>query len=123
MKRYAFWLTTLAFCGSALLTPLHQLKAQSQETLQKAEGLAKQLKLSRLQEAQLVPILDAEAPKLKAIKSDPSLTDAQKLEQLKAVHDQTDPQVQAILTPQQYEKWQTIRQKEIQRAIEKKKAY
>ena len=122
MKRYRFWLTTLAFCWGALFIPLHQSHAQSQQTVQKVERLSKELNLTPQEETQLIPILETEAPKLRAIKSDPSLTNVQKLEQLKAVHDQTDPQVKAILTPEQYEKWQTIRRKELQQAIEKKKA-
>lgn len=122
-KHCTLLFATLFLCLCGLFTVSHALHAQSQQTLQKVERLAKQLKLSRLQEAQLVAILDAEAPKVEAIKSDSSLTDMQKLEQLKAVHAETDPRVQAILTQQQYEKWQIIRQKELQQTMEKKKTY
>ena len=44
----------------------------------------------------------------------------QKLEQMKAIHAQSDPQVKAILNPQQYEQLQQIRQQEIHQAMEKK---
>ena len=57
---------------------------------------------------------------MEAIKADSSLTKIQKLEQLKAVHDQTDPQVKAILSPEQYQKLQGIRRQEVERVVEKK---
>jgi len=72
------------------------------------------------QKRQLIPILVPEAPKVEAIKADSSLTKIQKLEQLKAVHDQTDPQVKAILSPEQYQKLQGIRRQEVERVVEKK---
>ena len=67
-----------------------------------------------------MPILQADAPKLEAIKNNPSLGPMQKMEQLKAIHAQSDPQVKAILNPQQYEQLQQIRQQEIHQAMEKK---
>jgi hypothetical protein len=82
--------------------------------------LATQLALTPEQKRQLIPILVAEAPKVQAIRADSSLTRIQKLEQLKAVHDQTDPQVKAILSPEQYQKLQGIRRQELERVIEKK---
>jgi Spy/CpxP family protein refolding chaperone len=87
---------------------------------QKLAALAKQLNLTPQQEKQLMPILQADAPKLQAIKNNPSLGPLQKMEQLKAIHEQSDPQVKAILTPQQYQQLQQIRQQEIHEAMEKK---
>jgi hypothetical protein len=69
---------------------------------------------------QLLPILEADAPKLQAIKNNTSLGPLQKLEQMKAIHAQSDPQIQKILSPQQYQQFQQIRQQEIQAMIEKK---
>ena len=42
------------------------------------------------------------------------------LEQIKAIHAQTDPQVKAILNPQQYEQLQQVRQQEIHQVMEMK---
>jgi hypothetical protein len=89
---------------------------------QKLAALSKQLNLSPEQKMQLMPILKDEAPKVEAIKSNPSLTGMQKMEQLRALHEQTNPQVQKILSPQQYEQLQQIRQHEIEQAIQKKRA-
>jgi hypothetical protein len=57
---------------------------------------------------------------VEAIKGDLSLSKVQKLEQLKAVHAQTDPQVRSILSPEQYQKLKEIRHKEIEQAVKKK---
>ena len=67
-----------------------------------------------------MPILEADAPKIQAIKNNPSLGGLQKLEQIKAIHEQSDPQVKSILNPQQYQQLQQIRQQEIHEAMEKK---
>jgi len=87
---------------------------------QKLAVLAKQLQLTPQQEKQLMPILEADAPKIEAIKNNASLGPLQKLQQIKAIHEQSDPQVKAILTPQQYEQLQQIRQQEIHEAMEKR---
>ena len=97
----------LAFCTSALLTSY----AQSDARTQRLKETAKQLHLTHQQEKELIPILKAEEPKLEAIKNDPSLSRAQKMQRLQAVHDQKDPQLKSILTPQQYQQLQGIRQK------------
>ena len=68
----------------------------------------------------MLPILQEEGPKLQAIKNNPNLTGGQKAMQLRAIHEQTDPQVKAILSPQQYQQWQTIRQREVEQAIKRK---
>jgi hypothetical protein len=98
----------------------HAQAAAAAGKAQKFQALAKQLNLTPQQEKQLMPILEANAPKLEAIKNNTSLGPLQKMEQLKAVHAQSDPQVKAILNPQQYDQLQQIRQQEIHEAMEKK---
>jgi Spy/CpxP family protein refolding chaperone len=78
--------------------------------MQRLKSVAQQLHLTRKQEKQLVPILQAEEPKLQAIKNDSSLSRAGKLQRLRAVHAESNPQVKAILTPAQYQQLQVIRQ-------------
>lgn len=94
---------------------------QSAQAVQKLQQLATQLALTPEQKGQLMPILVAEAPKVKAIKTDSSLTKMQKVQRLKALHDETDPQVRAILTPDQYQQLQTIRRQELTQIIEKRR--
>jgi hypothetical protein len=102
-----------------LLLPGAFISAQNRpaEAGQKLAQVAQQLNLSPDQKLKLIPILRAEAPKVEAIKTNASLTPIQKLEQLKAVHDETDPQVKAILTPDQYQTLQRIRREEIRQAL------
>jgi Spy/CpxP family protein refolding chaperone len=83
-------------------------------------ALAQQLDLTPAQKTQLTPILEANAPKLEASKNNRSLGPLQKTEQFKAIHAQCDPQIKAILNPQQYEQLQQIRQQAIHAAMEKK---
>jgi Spy/CpxP family protein refolding chaperone len=100
-----------------------QAKAPAQSAkLQKLEAIAKQLNLTPEQKTKLMPILKAEAPKIQAIKNNPSLGNLQKIEQIRAIHNETAPQIQAILTPQQYEQLQAIRRQAVQQFLEKKRA-
>jgi Spy/CpxP family protein refolding chaperone len=107
-------------CCCLTLTAAPRAQAQSGQRVQQLEQLAQQLQLTPEQKTQLIPILRAEAPKVRAIKADTSLSKIQKLEQLKAVHDETDPQVRSILTPEQYQKLQEIRRSELQQAVKKR---
>jgi hypothetical protein len=97
-----------------------QAPAGEAEKAQKLAAIAKQLQLTPQQEQQLMPILKADAPKLEAVKNNTSLGPMQKMEQIKAIHAQSDPQIKSILNPQQYQQLQEIRQQEIRAAMEKK---
>jgi len=122
MKQVAVVLT-LAFCLVFSLVAFRTpAAAQNPEAAKKLEALAKQLNLTPEQKAKLLPILEAEAPKLKVIKADTTLPPMQKLEKLRAIHQESDPKVKSILSANQYEQWQTIRQQEIREMIEKKQA-
>ena len=71
---------------------------------------AKRIGVTRKQAKQLLPILNAEEPKLHAIRNDPSLTRVEKLQRMWAVHDASNPQVKAILTSAQFQQLQVFRQ-------------
>ena len=118
MKRPIVRLAVAAFCVGVTIP---QVPAQAQGAAQKIEELAKTLHLNPQQKAQLLPILREEAPKIQSIKNDPSLTGLQKVEQMRAVHQETDPQVQSILTAAQYQQLQGIRQQEIKQYMQKKR--
>ena len=90
--------------------------AQKPTGIAKAEAISQQLGLTPQQKVKVLPILRDEAPKVQAIKNDNSLTRMQKAQQLRAIHQQTDPQMKAILTPEQYQKLQAIRQQTIKEA-------
>jgi hypothetical protein len=71
------------------------------------------LNLTPQQRVKVLPILREEAPKVEASENDNSLSNLQKVQQIRAVHQQTDPQMKAILSPAQYQKLQAIRQQAI----------
>jgi Spy/CpxP family protein refolding chaperone len=100
----------------ALLAPTSF--AQKAGAMSKAQAIAQQLNLTPQQKEKVLPILIDEVPKVRAIKNDNSLSKMQKIQQLRTIHQQTDPQMKAILTPEQYEKLKAIRQQTVREAIE-----
>jgi hypothetical protein len=57
-----------------------------------------------------------------AIKNDTSLTKLQKAQKIRALHEETNPQVQAILSLEQFQQLQEIRRQEVEDMIQKKRA-
>ena len=100
----------------ALRVPLESTSFAQQIPKSRQERLmavAKQLHITRKQAMQLLPILKAEEPKLQAIRSATSLSRMERLRRLRAVHEASDPQVKAILTPAQYKQLQVIRRAQL----------
>lgn len=116
MKVRSIFLAEVVLVSCALLMLSNRSLAQTPE--EKLQRLSQVLGLSPQQKSQLLPVLQAEAPKLQAIKSNPSLSKRDKRKELKAIHDQADPQVKAILSPTQYQQWKEIRKQEIEEAKE-----
>jgi len=109
-------ISALSVAIFALLAPASF--AQKAGAMSKAQALAQQLSLTPQQKEQILPILADEVPKVNAIKNDNSLSKMQKMQQLRAIHQQTDPQMKAILSPQQYQKLKEIRQQTIRDAVQ-----
>jgi protein CpxP len=109
-------ISALSVAMFALLAPTSF--AQKAGAMQKAQAIAQQLNLTPQQKEKILPILADEVPKVNAIKNDNSLSKMQKMQQLRAIHQQTDPQMKAILTPEQYQKLKAIRQQTIRDAIQ-----
>ncbi len=103
--------TALAFCVSLLSTSLSTSYAQQipKARQQRLTALAKQLNLTRKQAKRLYPIMQAQEPQLRAVRSDSSLSRVEKLHRFHAIQDASDPQVKAILTPAQFQQLQSIR--------------
>ena len=120
--RKAFTLLTSAACLCAFLTFAPGASGQSPEAAAKLQALSTQLKLTPDQKIKLLPILEAEGPKLQAIKNNASLSGFQKLRQLQAIHAESAPQLQKILSPAQYQQLQAIREADIKQAIAAKRA-
>lgn len=106
----------VSFALFALLCPASF--AQQGSAMSKAQAVAQQLNLTPQQKEKILPILAAEVPKVQHIKNDNSLGKIEKIQQLHAIHQQTDPQMKAILTPEQYQKLQAIRKQTIRDATQ-----
>jgi Spy/CpxP family protein refolding chaperone len=109
---------TAALCSATFILLAPTSYAQKSGGLSKAEAIAQQLNLTPEQKVKILPILRDEVPKVNAIKNDNSLNKIQKMQQIRAIHQQTDPQMKAILTPEQYQKLQAIRQQMIRDAVQ-----
>jgi Spy/CpxP family protein refolding chaperone len=68
---------------------------------ERLEWLSQQLNLTEDQKKQLKPVLAGEFKQMRAVGEDVSLTQDQKREKMKQIHEASRPQVQAILTPEQ----------------------
>jgi periplasmic protein CpxP/Spy len=109
-------IAVLSITMFALLAPTSF--AQQGGATQRAQAVAQELNLTPQQKEKILPILAAEVPKVNAIKNDNSLSRTQKMEQVKAIHQQTDPQMKAILSPEQYQKLKQIRLQAVKNAAQ-----
>ena len=91
--------------------------SSAQQKSAKLEQIAQYLSLTPQQKDKILPILADEGTKVRAIKDDPSLSKMQRAQRIKAIHQQNDPQMKAILSPEQYQKLQAMRHKSISDAI------
>jgi phage gp16-like protein len=105
-----------ALCFGTFVLPAATSSAQNKAA--KVQAIAQQLDLTPQQKIKILPILADEGPKVEAIKNDNSLPKAQKIQQIRAIHQQTDPQMKAILSQEQYQKLQAIRQQAIKDAVQ-----
>ena len=117
MKNHTHLLVAvLSVAMFALLAPTSS--AQKGDAMSKAQAIAQQLNLTPQQKDKILPILADEVPKVNAIKNDNSLSSTQKMQQVRAIHQQTDPQMKAIMSPEQYQKLKAIRQQTIRDAVQ-----
>jgi hypothetical protein len=112
------YLFTAALCSATFVLLASTSYAQKSGKLSKIEAISQQLDLTPQQKIKILPILSAEAPKVEAIKNDNSLSKIQKVQQIRAIHQQTDPQMKAILSLPQYQKLKAIRQQAIREATQ-----
>src|SRR3989475_11945007 len=114
--KYYIRLIAAALCFGTFV--LSAATSSAQNKAAKLRAIAKQLDLTPQQKVKILPILADEGPKVEAIKNDNSLSKVQKIQQIRAIHRQTDPQMKAILSQEQYQKLQAIRQQAIKDAIQ-----
>jgi len=123
MKQFAIALALVLvtlMCALGWVPPAQaQASPEKQEAMAKLEKMAAELQLTPQQKKQMAPIMMEEAQKMKAIKSNTSLGPLEKAMQMKQVGTDMDAKVQPILSPQQYQQFQQIREQERQQMIEK----
>jgi len=71
--------------------------------------LSEKLNLTEDQKAKLKPVLQDQAQQMKAVRDDTSLTPEQKAAKKKAIHETTHDQINAVLTPEQQEKFKEMK--------------
>lgn len=76
---------------------------------ERVQATLAELNLTPEQKDKLIPVIRAEMQKMAALRSDQSLSPREKLQRLKAIQEETVPQVKAILTPEQFAKWENKR--------------
>jgi periplasmic protein CpxP/Spy len=87
---------------------------------ERLKWLSQHLNLTEDQKKQLRPILASEFKQMRAVGEDASLTQEQKREKIKQIHEASRPQVQAILTPEQQQKFAQMQEEAKERRGEKK---
>ena len=74
------------------------------------ERLTKELNLTDEQKAQVKPILDEQSKQMRATQEDTSLTQDQKREKMKQIHQTTHSQINGVLTPEQQKKFAEMKE-------------
>ena len=76
------------------------------------EWLSKELNLTDEQKAQIKPILDEQSKQMRATQEDTSLSQDQKREKMKQLHQTTHSQINDILTPEQQKKFAALKEQQ-----------
>jgi Spy/CpxP family protein refolding chaperone len=71
--------------------------------------MSKELNLTDDQKEKLKPILQDEAQQMKTVQADTSLTSQQRRKKMRGIHRTFEPQVQAVLTPEQRDKLKSMK--------------
>jgi len=75
------------------------------------EEIAKELQLTDEQQSKLRDVFQGPAEEFKALRANTNLSNEQKMKEFQAIQQKIEPQVKAILTPEQFAKWQVLREK------------
>ncbi|HEY2295961.1 MAG TPA: hypothetical protein VGM86_35110 [Thermoanaerobaculia bacterium] len=116
-------LILLSWAGAARAVQAPQTESgqpvseQDKLAAQRLRELAAMLSLTSAQKEKIRPIVLAEAPRLKAVRDDTSLSKQQKADKLRQIFQDTDAKMKPILTPRQMEKLQRIREDEIKKRL------
>ena len=110
-KRKTLWALMLsAVLVGGCLAALAQEKMSAEEAGPRLERLTKELNLTADQQEKLKPIFERESADWRELHKDKSLTQEQRLAKKKEIHEKYVPEINQVLTPEQQEKWKTMKQ-------------
>ena len=84
---------------------------------QRMQMMSQQLQLTEPQKEKIMPILVEEAPKIKAVKSDTSIPQSERLAKLMQIRNDSDSKIRPLLTPTQQQKLDQMRQQQRQQMM------
>jgi len=109
-------LTAVLLCGALSLTPFVRAAAdakrgeRAEKARERMQEVTEKLGLTDAQKEKLKPILQAQGEKMKEVMGNADLSREQKAEKMKAMRDEFAPKFKEVLTPEQFEKWQKMRE-------------
>ena len=120
MKFGTLGFAVLVFLASSVTTraqDAQESKAQAQTEAgphhgQQLERLSKELNLTDEQKEKVKPILDEQTKQMHAAQEDTSLTQQQKRDKMKQIHQTTHSQINEILTPEQQKKFAALKEQQ-----------
>lgn len=89
-------------------TQSDEARAKLQDALTQ---ISTELNLTDEQKEKIKPILQSEFSQLKTVRDDTSMSPDQKKAKAKEIHDSASTQISSILTPEQQQKWQSMKER------------
>lgn len=120
IKFAPLYFAVLLFLGYSIPARAQDTGAQSSAPAQsemhhgqrgsRLESLSKELNLTDEQKAKVKPILEDEGKQMKAVREDSSLSQEQKHDKAKQIHETTHSQINDLLTPEQQQKFAQLKE-------------
>jgi periplasmic protein CpxP/Spy len=106
----------LAFAQTAATPPMSQGNGmQGGQARGQLQWMAQQLNLTDDQKEKLKPILMKEGMEMKTVREDTSMSPDDKHEKMKAIRDKYRPDIRGILTPDQQQKFDQMKEEGMQK--------
>src|SRR5277367_4395607 len=103
-------MTALAQDQSTTPPPMHGPRGQMMDPDKQLEHLTKTLNLTSDQQTQIKPILENQQQQMMQLHEDQSLSRDDKMAKAKSLHADTTSKIEAVLTPDQKQKYEAMQQ-------------
>jgi Spy/CpxP family protein refolding chaperone len=97
-----------------------QASRHTPDPARQAKHLAKRLNLTPEQENQIQPILADRMQQMQAIRNDASLSKEDRVAKIKALHQDSEAKIKSVLTGDQQQKYDQLRQQEHERMMQRR---